>query len=364
VTHPEGNQIPKSLYLFRKQFSSLSSQMTQFYYCSECKNLISNKDSHTNCRGTLKKSMMLRLPSCCLQEKVSCPDFVKKTSYRRHFPDVHGTEQLRHHHVEFEKKLSDIYDGVRYKNIASHITNKPGGLSATLGTDGGSPFKSSKYKIWPIFMHINELSPEDRGRPENVLFCGFWYGQDDPDFNSIFKVLTPDLIKLRDEGIPIHNPITKRKTVWKLVILVVVVDIPAHRKFFYMKSFNGFHGCSICEAPGQRINNSNYYPEPDGRPYPLRTEKSISDAYSECNHYTDIKGVMDVPVFCKDYRSMISLQDIGSMHTFYEGVVRHILDFWTNSQYSDQPWYVSPEQRSINIDLMKQRLPAHYHSLA
>ena len=44
-------------------------------------------------------------------------------------------------------------------NIASTSFNAGTSLRCTLYTDGVSPFKSSKYSIWPVYLVINNLPP-------------------------------------------------------------------------------------------------------------------------------------------------------------------------------------------------------------
>ena len=57
--------------------------------------------------------------------------------------------------------IRDIYDGSEYQRYSSFVM-QPANVSLTLNTDGVSLFRSSKSSIWPVWLVVNELPPEQR----------------------------------------------------------------------------------------------------------------------------------------------------------------------------------------------------------
>lgn len=59
--------------------------------------------------------------------------------------------------------------------------------------DGVSPFSSSTFQLWPLYAVINELAPEERFNPENVLLLGLWTGTEKPNWHCFLQ----PIIKVR-----------------------------------------------------------------------------------------------------------------------------------------------------------------------
>ena len=58
-------------------------------------------------------------------------------------------------------RLSDICDGQEYKRHRLFFS-RPGNVSFLLNTDGLALFHSSKKSLWPIWLVMNELPPNER----------------------------------------------------------------------------------------------------------------------------------------------------------------------------------------------------------
>lgn len=67
--------------------------------------------------------------------------------------------------------------GLHTKTFAIKGFNNNDNFSITFNTDEASVLKSSKGLIWPIQLICNELSPEDRFQPNNVMSSGLWFGK-------------------------------------------------------------------------------------------------------------------------------------------------------------------------------------------
>lgn len=104
------------------------------------------------------------------------------------------------------------------KNFASQFQH----YTFTLNTDGVSPFKSSKWQLWPIYLTINELSPSERYKPEHVIFCGLFFGSEKPDFTLYLKPLVNDLNKITRQGEKLTDG-----TLFRGKLLNISMDLPA-----------------------------------------------------------------------------------------------------------------------------------------
>ena len=58
-----------------------------------------------------------------------------------------------------ENIIHDIQNSDGYKAL---MQKYPGSFTFNFNTDGAQLFNSSKKRLWPLQLHLNELSPEDR----------------------------------------------------------------------------------------------------------------------------------------------------------------------------------------------------------
>ena len=103
---------------------------------------------------------------------------------------------LNHRFVRTKKngdKIENIYDGAIYqKQLKSKgFLSQRNNISFTWNTDGIPGFKSSKYRIWPLYLTINELSPQKRWRSDNILLAGLWFGPQKPNMLSFLNPFNP-----------------------------------------------------------------------------------------------------------------------------------------------------------------------------
>ena len=70
--------------------------------------------------------------------------------------------------------IRDIVDGTVYKKFTEpegFLTSEDN-LTLLFNTDGIPLYKSSKVNIWPVFLAVNELSPEERFAKKNMILWG------------------------------------------------------------------------------------------------------------------------------------------------------------------------------------------------
>jgi hypothetical protein len=78
--------------------------------------------------------------------------------------------------------------------------SKPNHYSLTMNTDGVSPYKSSKWQVWPIFLTINELCKNERYKLKNVIYTGLYFGRSKPNFDIFLQPFTDDINQLQNQG--------------------------------------------------------------------------------------------------------------------------------------------------------------------
>ena len=92
--------------------------------------------------------------------------------------------------------IRDIVDGTVYKSFkeSGGFLTDEANLTLLFNTDGIPLYKSSKVNIWPVFLAVNELPPEERFAKKNMILWGLWQGKGKPRFSTFFEVFTDDLI--------------------------------------------------------------------------------------------------------------------------------------------------------------------------
>ncbi|XP_074114120.1 uncharacterized protein LOC141537173 [Cotesia typhae] len=205
--------------------------------------------------------------------------------------------------------INDIYDSQLYKAVQKL---SPGALTYNVNTDGAPLTKSSKRSMWPIQLHINELSPTLRFR--NVLLGGLYITSAElsPEFMQTY------MSKFLEKA----NNIMEADSVARPVI---------QNRF----QFNGYLGCSWCYATGVYDSSVMRYPITQQVPL-LRPNQS---------HIKDVEQV----------------EKLGKSINGVKGVSRHLWALWTKP---GTPYYLNPQQRKkIMARQLHIKRPQEIHRL-
>ena len=139
---------------------------------------------------------------------------------------------------------------------------------------------------------INELP--DHLRKKHMILAGLWVAKTEPDMACFLTPFVETANRLSSTGFTWSFKGTE--TTSKLFPLGCCVDSPARCAMLNMKQFNGFHGCTYCCHPAERVSKKNNickYPMQTTVPKP-RTDKSIKAQMLEAhekNNKDDIQGV-------------------------------------------------------------------------
>jgi len=113
------------------------------------------------------------------------PEFVKGLEYRR----------TRTYNTGF---LEDIQDGKAYQALlrpGGFLHEHPWNLVLGFNTDGVSPYKSSRFQMWPIFWQVHDLPPHLRFQPKFNRVCALWFGKSKPRFNLFLQPFRKEMTR-------------------------------------------------------------------------------------------------------------------------------------------------------------------------
>lgn len=158
--------LPGSKYLFNKVFHNNSDIVEFHFYCKTCKAYI----------GTQEDIHNKNIAQCAICSSTIEISFLNSASFFINKPvapqiqtlletlQIQNSVSYRHQRPQNDFVISDIYDGEMYKKLSrpGGILSDPNNFSFNFNSDGSPVYKSSKFSIWPIHMHLNGLPPKMR----------------------------------------------------------------------------------------------------------------------------------------------------------------------------------------------------------
>ena len=255
--------------------------------------------------------------------------------------------------------VRDIVDGTEYKKYKQNggfLTNEDN-LTLLFNTDGVPLYKSSKVNIWPVFLAINELPPEERFAKKNMILWGLWQGKGKPRFSTFFEVFTDDLITLKHEGFTIMNNFHP-----KLMLSLGSTDLQGKAYLLSMSHHNGVNGCITCEEEGfttkQGKGHVRCYPFRNP-PATIRTSSSVlENALSAVENNTRVKGFHDVTPLAKLPWFDLVLGIVPDyMHGVLLGVTKQLLNLWLSPSRYKKPWFIGNKTKAIDKKLKNMKPP-------
>ena len=232
----------------------------------------------------------------------------------------------------------------------------PEDIGVIINTDGVALFKSSRLKMWPIYLALTNLPPLIRMNMENIIVCGMWIGVDKPDMTTLLRGTVRMLENARDFGLRLVTPNGPRMFHFKP--LIGVFDLVAKAPILNMHQFNGKYGCSSCLIPGVWNSGSRRYLP--GEKYPRRTHNSILTAANQASHTkTVVKGIKG-PSILKSILNLVDGVPLDYMHNVLEGVVKRMLHCWFDSQNHAEHYYIGRSVKQVDKLLLNQRPPIEF----
>lgn len=209
--------------------------------------------------------------------------------------------------------------------------------------------------MWPILLLCNFLPPRLRFKDENIIVAGLFHAESKPNIHEFFKPLAEELSDLSKNGIFV------RDRIFKLFITNASFDLPAKSLLSQVKQYNSWEACNFCFQKGERTIKGIRYTYEES--IELRTHSEIIQDISKVNRYPNksfrgIKGISPMIAF-KNF-DLANSFCVDYMHCVLLGVVKNLLNFWTDTRYKREPFYISKKKRDIlNTRLLQIKIPTY-----
>lgn len=356
-----GNEVvPRSKHMFSKVFKNNSEIVDFHLYCKGCK-------SHIGTQKLVTEQNITQCPSCNepveinslnnssffinvpiapqIQNLLENPEIQKHINYR--FDRPHSVENA----------ISDIYDGVMYKKLSqpNGILSDPNNFSYNFNSDGSPLYKSSKFSIWPIQLHLNELPPQIRFK--HVILAGLWFGKHEPAMQVYLKPFTEQAKSLVSKGVFWRRNGVQLNS--KIVGICCCVDSKARPSMQNTTQFNGYYGCGFCLHPGVLVERQVKYTVLESQPDDRDSESMMRDMEAALVEGRSVRGV-------KGPSHLINMPNFDIvwgfvpdyMHAVLLGVIRQLTELLLQS--TDQPYYIGrPDTLRIIENRIRNIQPPH-----
>lgn len=182
VLCPKDIMLKPSLYLYKKYFSHVRSEIDYQYFCSKCLGPCPEKSCPGCPPGTTLCTLIAMPLTKSLNDLFRRQEFVEKIQHCNSRSSAEG--------------CSDIFDGQIYKEIKKNKEEDINveTLTAQWYTDGGQMLGMS---AWPLMLAVNELPFKERYKKENMLIPAIWCGPVKPHGNFLLNAVVPELVKLQ-----------------------------------------------------------------------------------------------------------------------------------------------------------------------
>lgn len=243
--------IPQSKYMFRKLWKDKMQSVGMHFFCTTCLAYLGVKNATHASQGFTCTPCQASFTPQQLTKKGS---FFLIFDLRRQLYDkigLHAEElynSLKHLSSTAYGVYTDITNGWMYTSIRSQLNMKWCDVTVSINTDGSPVFKSSKSRVWPIQLLINEL-PFDV-RFHNVIIGALWFAKRHPPALLFMKTFVDAFNKVGSNTWQ-HAGQT---VVSRVYATCCCVDSPARAALLRMKQFNGYFGCPWCLEEGTIID--------------------------------------------------------------------------------------------------------------
>ena len=337
--------MPQSKYMIEKLFNT-KSDVCYHITCPKCgiylgllKDFKSNKCD--NCEMKLNPAE----PSAMNMFVILNPCQEIKDHLSKHADYYH---EIMHERECEKNHIKDIYDGRCYRQFVANLppAEKHQYVTCVFNTDGANRFKSSQYSLWPIYLMINELPPQERFN--SIITCGLWFGQK-PNLRIFLNPFVDMMNNDVDNYIEVQ--IKEEMKIVKIYPLVACVDTMARSPMQGVIQFNGKYGCNWCEHPGEYYDGSMRYPILDYHPELRNSIQTIQLMRESLTSNKPILGIKHPsPLINLNYFDIIFGFVPDYMHFYVGGVGKQFTAYAVQSLTDDQMY-------AIDNILLKIKVP-------
>ncbi|XP_073724631.1 uncharacterized protein [Misgurnus anguillicaudatus] len=351
--------VPVSKYLFNKAFKNNSEMLEFHFYCKSCRSYIGTQQNieEKNITQCLQCSDPLEISTLNSGSFFINVPIAPQIQALLQNPEISNNIAYRYERSKNEHIISDIYDGYMYAQLskAGELLSDPNNFSFNFNSDGSPLYKSSKFSIWPIQLHLNELPPKIRF--QNVMLAGLWFGAREPVMHIFLK---PFVNQAKDL---VYKGVTWRKNreciTSKIVGLCCCVDSKARPAIQNTTQLNGYFGCGFCLHPGTLVDRQVKYTITTTEYADRDAEGMLSDMELALANNSSVRGVKGPsPLINMPYFDIVWGFVPDYMHAVLLGVIRQLTELLLNN--SDQPYYIgSPNIMRVIENRLRNIKPPH-----
>lgn len=322
----QGDVVPNSFYMFEKLISSAFAIISFNFFCKNCKSYLKKSDyfnAHTN-------------------EEIVCDCHeitIVNLKYNSYFVTFNIENQLKQQIVNHNlidniirikqnhrngclNNISDITDSSVYHDAVTGCDDFLATFNFNI--DAAQLFRSSKSKITPVQIYLNELPIHLRNN--NIINCGIWLGDSDPPMELFLKPFSEMFSNLDQFGIKV--PYNNDLVTIKIRSICGTFDSKARPLLLNMKQYNGYNSCTWCLHPGVRVERIIKYPCVDFV-VEKRTDEcfieNMLEAHSTQTVVNGVKGPPPILNFCENF-PIISSMSVDYLHAVCIGQAKHLTE--------------------------------------
>ena len=363
---PENNLLELDVQKIKEMCGYTSDIKTIHEYCSKCGALKVDKNAEV-CRTANCGNMF--------DDAKSTASFFVSGNIGSQLKNILETEKnwdkvQECHNRNRSDFITDITDGHEYRKLqeaGGFLCLPSNNVTFTFFTDGIPLFKSSKVSLWPVYLVINELPPNERFLRKNMILWGLWQGVAKPRMNTYFKKLITDLSDIYTNGVLLS--VNNTSVICKAMLVVLTMDLQARAYVLNMTQHNGECGCVFCEQPGEVVKkgkgNCRVYLYDESKVPTKRTNESIKAAAAEASTSKKrVKGMHGKSVFLHlAYLSLVTNIVVDYMHGCLLGVTKKLMSLWFDSENQGKPFFLGSKVKSIEKFLRNVKPPYLVHRL-
>lgn len=270
-------------------FSTLfpSSSSIQFhYFCSSCEVIV----DHSN-EAKTARTMLCPDPECNKVIKINSvdsKDYFITLSVREQLENLLKRPDVKlvpkESRISNVNLITDLFNGELFATF-SHPGFPLDFLTSIFNTDGAQVLETPGLgSLYPIWMYINEIVPEQRFKQENLILGGLWFGKGSPNMALFLKPFLNQLIDLSMTGVSVPQP-GGGTIICPVFPVACSVDSVCKPKIMCQHQFNGSYSCLYCLHPNDAVTDASSTRKhfDTSVSYPLRTEESVIEDMAEAD---------------------------------------------------------------------------------
>lgn len=354
------NVFPNTKYGFRKVWNLQKKHVIRMhYFCDVCHYKMQPLSTEVGamflcnvCSGTANETKLVKKGSLFVTL-----DLRRQLQYMlKHLGEAVGSTLQRLASSPVSPALTDITDGVLYREARQRCRLSDTDLTITVNSDGSPVFKSSKSSVWPIQVMLNELPVPLRWK--NIIVAALWFAREHPPVHLFMKVFVDELNNI-GTILWTHAWNAVRSRVFAVSCCV---DSPARAALLNSKQYNGYYGCSWCLQKGTSIEGTVKYPF-DGDSMVERTHEMVLQTMKAAAHkgriIDGIKGPS--PVAKLSTLDLVWGLPPDYLHCVLEGVTAQLMDLWLTS--TGTAWYIGTKLQLLDDRICCIRPPVMFTRL-